>query len=226
QDAALHRAVRPMGARQIADAHEELADDLAAGEKECLLEELHPVRLVARMMAGNPAGERAELAAQHLDPLGVLDGRVDLQAIADDAGVGQQAGAVALAIAGDAVDLEAVVGALEGPPLLEDRWPARAGLVGLADETLEERCLVLDGKAVFPLMVRAVPGIAGCDIAIAAHRRLSSPAAAKRARRYARGSRRRPRGCRRGPRWRRPEPPCADASVRSAHGRARASRAP
>src|SRR5262249_32858909 len=109
---------------------------------------------------------------------------------------------------------------------LEDREPTQARLIDLEDQTLEERRLVLDGKAILPLMIRPVPGIAGGDIAIAAHRRLNIPAAAATARRYARGSRRRPRGSRRGSRWRRPAPACAGAWARSAHGRARASPAP
>src|SRR5882672_5009934 len=100
----MNRAVGPMGACQIANAHQELADDLAACEDERLLEQLDPLGLVARVMGGEPFGEGAELAAEALDPPGVLNGGIDLEPVADDPGVGQQTGTLTLAVAGDAVD--------------------------------------------------------------------------------------------------------------------------
>src|SRR5438105_11726254 len=90
RDLAVDRAALVVGARQVADADQELAGDLAAGEQERLLEELDPRSLVARVMRGDPGGERAVLPGDRLDAPGVLDDRVDLQAVADDARIGQQ----------------------------------------------------------------------------------------------------------------------------------------
>src|SRR5262249_61129863 len=86
-DTGEHRAAGSMRARQIADAHQELAHDLAAGEAEGVLEQLDPARLVARVMGREPAGEAAEFAPQGLDAPGIVDRRIDLQAVADDRGV-------------------------------------------------------------------------------------------------------------------------------------------
>src|SRR3546814_14249288 len=73
-------------ARQVAGAHEEFADDLAAHELEGLAEQLHPLVLAERMVRVDPAAEGAVVAAQGDDALCILDGGVDLQAVADDAG--------------------------------------------------------------------------------------------------------------------------------------------
>ena len=57
EDPGIHRAARGVRAGQIADAHQELAHDLASGEAKGLLEELHPLLLAAGMVGGKPAGE-------------------------------------------------------------------------------------------------------------------------------------------------------------------------
>src|SRR5215469_2119038 len=54
-----HRAALRMGTAQIAEAEQKLADDLAAGESEGLLEELDPFGLLERMVRVEPASERA-----------------------------------------------------------------------------------------------------------------------------------------------------------------------
>jgi hypothetical protein len=48
-----------MGARQVAEAHEELPNHLAAGEAEGLFEQFDPVGLVERVMGVEPLGEAA-----------------------------------------------------------------------------------------------------------------------------------------------------------------------
>src|SRR3546814_5523198 len=73
------RAVLAVGAGQVAGAHEELADDFAAGELEGLAEQLHPGRLVLRVVGVDPAREGAEVAPQGDDAPGVLDGGIDLR---------------------------------------------------------------------------------------------------------------------------------------------------
>jgi hypothetical protein len=73
-----------MGAGQIAEAHQELAHDLPAGEAECLLDQLDPIVLVDGMMVIEPGRKGAVFRADLLQALGILDGGVDLQAVADD----------------------------------------------------------------------------------------------------------------------------------------------
>ena len=46
----IDRAVFSMGARQVAEAHEELADDLAAGEDEAFAKQFDPFGLRQRVM--------------------------------------------------------------------------------------------------------------------------------------------------------------------------------
>jgi len=79
-----------VSAAQVAGAHQELARDLAAGEAEVLFEELHPLGLGARVMCVEPGPEGAEPVADAEEAPRILDGGIDLEAIADDASVAQQ----------------------------------------------------------------------------------------------------------------------------------------
>src|SRR5690606_16881554 len=113
-DALECRASGAVRARQVAQAHQELAGDLAAGELERALEQLHPRGLVARLPTFDgvriePFRETAVRGAQAADHPRVVDRRIDFQPVANNAGVGQQAGAVGFAVVGDRVDVEAVV---------------------------------------------------------------------------------------------------------------------
>src|SRR4051794_13467988 len=102
-----------MRARQIAGAHQELADDLAAGEAKRALEEPDPLRLGARVVRVEPAGERAVRRLQLEDPPRVGDGRVHLEAVPHDAGIREEAPALAGAVPRHRLDVEAVIGAAE-----------------------------------------------------------------------------------------------------------------
>jgi hypothetical protein len=86
-------------AGQIAGAHQEFAGNFAAGEQEGFPEQLHPVGFGQRMPVGDPVGERAVAVLQAANGFCVLDRRVDLQAVADDRSIGQQAGPVIIAVA-------------------------------------------------------------------------------------------------------------------------------
>lgn len=86
-----------MRTRKIAEAHQELADDQPAGEAEGLPEEAGPLLGRARVVCRKPAGERAMRMAQFLDAAGVGNDRLDLLAVADDAGIAQQARDIAVA---------------------------------------------------------------------------------------------------------------------------------
>ena len=81
-------------------------------------------------------------AIKPLDDPGVVDHRVDLQAVAHDAGIGEKARLVGFAIAGDPVDIEALEGGEEGFALLEDGEPGEAGLVDLEREPFQQSRVV------------------------------------------------------------------------------------
>src|SRR5262245_37768710 len=97
-----------MGTWQVADAHQEFADDLAAGEHKLLLEQLHPLRLRARVMRLDPLRETSMRLADRLDALRVLDHRAHLQLVAHDARILQQPCFIARAEARDLVDIESL----------------------------------------------------------------------------------------------------------------------
>jgi len=127
-----------VGAGQISQTHQEFADDLAAGEFECLAEELHPGGFVARVMSVEPRFEGAITALDFPDLTGVGDRRGDFEAIADNAGISQQPRDIALIEFRDPVDIPASIGGGEVCPLFQDRQPGQAGLVDFEDQPLEE----------------------------------------------------------------------------------------
>src|ERR1700681_171346 len=117
-----------MSARQIAEAHEKLADDLAAREDEGAAEQLDPLRYGQGVMRVEPGGEGTMRPAQIDQPLRVGDRRGDLQPIADDAGIEEKAFDIAVAETGDAVDIPTAEGCGEGFALLQDGQPGEPGL--------------------------------------------------------------------------------------------------
>ena len=152
---------------QVAGAEEEFAGDLAAGEAERLLEEPDPVGSGPRVVCVEPAGEGAELVAQHEQAARVLDRRVDLQPVADDARVTEQPSPLAPAVGRDARHVEAVVGVDEGGTLLEDGQPGEPGLIDLEHEPFEELPVVADREAVLAVVIRAVDRMPGRGGAVA-----------------------------------------------------------
>ncbi len=166
QDPPMHRAALRVRPGQIPDAHQELAHDLAAGEAEGALEELHPLLLRSRMVGGEPAGERPVALPQLEDARRVGDGRVDLEPVAHDARIGQQPPPVARAVGRDHVGIEPVVGPAERFALLEDGEPGEAGLVDLQHQPLEQRRVVVERKAVLVIVVGPVPLVARRDVAV------------------------------------------------------------
>jgi hypothetical protein len=87
---------------------------------------------------------------------GVLDDRGDLEAIADDAGVGHQSPPLAGPERRDGVGVESREGAAEVLALDEHGEPGEAGLVDLEGEPLEKGRLGADGKSVLAVVVRTV----------------------------------------------------------------------
>ena len=93
----------------------------------------------------------------HRDRVG--DGRGDLAAVPDDAGVGEQPLDVALGVAGDHLRVEAVEGLAERHPLAQDGDPREAGLEALEAQQLEQRPLVAQRRAPLAVVVVDVEGI-------------------------------------------------------------------
>ncbi len=65
----VYRAGGVVGSREVAGAHEELTCDLTAGKSKRVLEELHPIRLVERMVRIEPRRKGAALSLESQDRL-------------------------------------------------------------------------------------------------------------------------------------------------------------
>ena len=76
---------------------------------------------------------------------GIGDRGRDLEAVADDAAILQQAFALGRAIGGDRGDIEVGVSATVVFPFLQDRQPAQTRLCSFEDEHLEEALVVVEG---------------------------------------------------------------------------------
>src|SRR5690554_6093634 len=169
EDVRLHRAVVAVGAGQVAGAHQELPGDLRPGEAEGAPEEPDPLRMGQRVVVVEPGGEAAVLIAQGLEDAGVVDHRLDLEAVADDAGVRQQPGALGLAVGGHPVDGEALEGLPEGGAFLEHGEPGEPRLVDLQGQALEEGVIVAHREAVLVVVVGAVKRMTRGQVTIVAH---------------------------------------------------------
>src|SRR5690554_808703 len=169
EDACLHRAVVAVGTRQIAGAHQELPGDLWPGEAEGALEEPDPLRMGERVVVVEPGGEAAVLIAQGLEHAGIMDHRLDLEAVADDAGVRQQPGPLGLAVGGHPADGEALEGLPEGGALLEHGEPGEPRLVDLQGQALEEGVIVGHRETVLAVVVGAVKRMARGQVTVVAH---------------------------------------------------------
>ena len=93
----------------------------------------------------------AELFLDGQERLGILDRRLDLQPVANDAGIREQALLLSLAVLGDDGRVEVVEGFPVVLSLLENRLPTQARLRPFEDQELEERAVVMDRHA--PLLV-------------------------------------------------------------------------
>src|SRR5690606_11116037 len=105
------------------------------------------------MMGAQPGSETAMGAPHRLHHAGVVDDGVDLEAMADDARVGEQGAAARVAVAADAVDVVAVEGVAKRGPLLKYQSPVQSRLVHLKHQPREGRGFIVDGKAVLVVVV-------------------------------------------------------------------------
>ena len=104
-------------------------------------------------MVIEPLFERAVLFLDSLDLFCIFNRRIDLKPVADDAGVGQQAIFLALAITGYLVDVEVIEGLEEVILFLQNGRPGKTGLVDLEDQSGEQVVVVLYREAVFVIMI-------------------------------------------------------------------------
>src|SRR5712692_7781317 len=105
--------------------------------------------------------------AQFDEPPRIADRGIDLQAIADDPAIAQQAGDVFGTEAGDAIDVPSGERRAEGGTLLQDGQPGQPGLVDLEHEALEQYAVLPRGEAVFGFVIGAMLRMPGGRRAIA-----------------------------------------------------------
>lgn len=106
-----------------------------------------------------PAFEGAMLGSQIQDPLGVDDGCVDLESVADDACIGQQAGAIRFGVIRHGFEVKVVISAAEAIRFFENGDPRQPRLVNLKDKTLEEQVVVVERESVLGVVIGLVEGI-------------------------------------------------------------------
>lgn len=153
---------------QIPGGHQKLVHDLPACEDKRLFEELNPFLFRESAVCIQPAFERAVLFSQLEDHLRVEDRRIDLQAIADDACIGQQTSAVLLPIFCDLVNVKAVIGLAEIISFSQDGDPGKSRLVDLEDQPFEQQVIVFEGKSILCVMIRLVERILRVRVAVVA----------------------------------------------------------
>jgi len=95
---------------------------------------------------------------------------VDLQAIPDDPGIGQETASILAAEPRYTRYIEAIIGPLEALLLLENGEPGKSGLIYLQNEALEESIVVVDGKTVLAVVIGTMEGMPFSDTAVAAER--------------------------------------------------------
>src|SRR3954451_20984134 len=118
-------------AGEVAAAEEEGAGDLAAGEDERVPEQAHPFVFRARVVRVEPGGEAAVRLAELHDAPRVLDRRIDLEPIANDARVFEQTFAPFVGEARYAIDVEIRERRAEVVALLRDPRPPQPRLSDL-----------------------------------------------------------------------------------------------
>src|SRR4029079_13520639 len=83
----------------------------------------------------------------------ILDRRLDLAPISDDAGVADERLDLARIVARDSLRVEGVERADVGLALAQDRDPAEAGLRAFEHQELEEAAIVVHGHAPFRVVI-------------------------------------------------------------------------
>ena len=94
---------------------------------------------------------------------GVVDGGLDLEPIAHNAGVGHETSHVLGAVAGNALGVEGMEGGAKVFPLAQDGQPRQARLEALEHQLLKQRALIGLGYAPFLVVVARILGIGDAD---------------------------------------------------------------
>ena len=123
EDPSEDRAIRLVRPGQIADTHQEFPDDLPTGEAKCSAKELRPCLRRAWVMRVQPAGERPVRLPQRQESSGIFGGGFDLEPIADDPRISEQAVDLGGAEGGDAIDREISISSAKRRAFLEDCRP-------------------------------------------------------------------------------------------------------
>ena len=155
-----------MSAAQVAGAQEKLSRYLSARKQEGILEQLDPRLLAPWVMSIQPRGKTSVGFPNLEDASSVLDHRVDLQAVPDDAGVSKETRAFAFPVSRHPVHVEPIERSAKVISLFENREPRKSRLVDLERETLEEGVVLPQRKAVFAIVVGTVERMVNGDGAI------------------------------------------------------------
>ena len=100
--------------------------------------------------------ERAVRAPKLLNPPRIGDNRLDLEPVADDAGIAHQAFDLRFAEAGDPVDLEIGKRGAKGGTLLQHRQLGQSSLVDFEGQALEQHRFITRRKPVFAVVIGPV----------------------------------------------------------------------
>ncbi len=103
-----------------------------------------------------PLRERAAFAAERDEALRIVDDGIDFPARADHARHGEDARDVALAVAGDLLEVEPLERHAKRRALLDDRVPAQSALQHFVHQVLEEPAVVPARRPPLLVVVRAL----------------------------------------------------------------------
>ena len=109
-------ARRDVCAGQKTGAEQEFLNHQGSGELEGFAEEFGPIVLGARIMGHQPIRKAAMAGSQLDDLLGIVNGGVHLQTVADDTSIGQQPVPIGLVKRRHFIDIEPI------PKLIEKHW--------------------------------------------------------------------------------------------------------
>ena len=114
---------------------------------------LATLRIAIRGELPDVSVEAAEFLLHSEKGLGIDDGGPDLQAIAHDAGIGQQSSYSRRPVASDASSIEAIEGAAIIFALIENGGPAKSRLRAFQNEQLEQLTVVMQRHTPLAIVV-------------------------------------------------------------------------
>ena len=106
-------------------------------------------------------GKTLELVFELEAPAGVVDGRLDLRSVADDAGIAQKPLDPTGVEPRDRGDVESLESPTKALPLAEEGEPAQAGLKSFQGDDLKQAPVVSNGSSPFEIVVSPIEGIVG-----------------------------------------------------------------